>query len=401
MRVLHVIPSLSVKEGGPSLALPVMAHALRQQGIEVTIATTDDDGRGKRRLVALGQYTIDDQQIHYIYFRKNTDFYKVSFQLRHWLVNHVTDFHVVHIHALFSCSSIAAAVIARREGVPYVIRPLGVLNKWGMTNRRRILKKLSLRWIELPILRSAAAIHYTSRAEQLEASLVHPAVASLPSAVIPLAIEAVNQSAESAGFFAKFPEASGRPIVLFLSRLDRKKGLELLLEAFARVRSSVDRSLLVIAGEGTPDYTASLRARADALNLNRDIVWAGFLSGNEKTAVFAAASTFVLPSFSENFGIAALEALAAGVPVILSDQVALSDEIRDADAGLVVPCEAEPLAEKIITLLLDPELRQRFATNSRRLVQERFSMEAVGQALKDLYQRCSSLKFSTSAKRDE
>ena len=400
MRILHVIPSLSVKEGGPSLALPVMARALSQQGIEVTVATTDDDGRDKRQTVASGQGT-DDQRIHYIYFRRNTGFYKVSFQLRHWLLKHVTEFHVVHIHALFSYTSIVAAVIARREGVPYVIRPLGVLNKWGMTNRRRTLKKISLHWIEWPILRSASAVHYTSKAEQLEASLAHPGIASLPSAVIPLAIEAVNPSAESAGFFARFPEASGRPVVLFLSRLDRKKGLELLLEAFARVRSSVDRSLLVIAGEGTPGYTASLRARADALNLNRDIVWAGFLSGDEKTAALAAATIFVLPSFSENFGIAALEALAVGVPVILSDQVALSDEIRDADAGLVAPCEAEPLAEKIITLLLDPELRRRFGANSRRLVQERFSMEAVGQALKDLYQRCSPSKLSALATRDE
>src|SRR5207249_8975045 len=106
MRVLHVIPSLSVKEGGPSLALPVMARALRQQGVEVTIATTDDDGRGKRLTVALGQSTIDDQQVQYIYFRKNTDFYKISFQLWHWLVKHVAEFHVVHIHALFSYSSI-------------------------------------------------------------------------------------------------------------------------------------------------------------------------------------------------------------------------------------------------------------------------------------------------------
>jgi glycosyltransferase involved in cell wall biosynthesis len=400
MRILHVIPSLSVKEGGPSLALPVMALALSKQGIEVTVATTDDDGRGKRKAVALG-HCIDDQRIHYIYFRKNTDFYKISFQLCRWLVKHVAEFHVVHIHALFSCSSIAAALIARREGVPYVIRPLGVLNKWGMTNRRRTLKKLSLRWIELPILRSAAAIHYTSPAEQLEASLVHPTIASLPSAVIPLAIEARNSSPGSAGFFAKFPGAFGRPVVLFLSRLDRKKGLELLLEAFARVRSKVEGALLVIAGEGTPGYTASLRARADALNLNRDIIWAGFLSGDEKAAAFAAASTFVLPSFSENFGIAALEALAAGVPVVLSDQVALSDEIRDADAGLVTPCEAGPLAEKITMLLLDAELRQRFSTNSRRLVQERFSIEVIGGALKDLYQRCTPLALSASTKRNE
>src|SRR6266478_6931973 len=120
MRVLHVIPSLSVKDGGPSLALPVMARALSQRGIGVTIATTDDDGRGKRQGVALGQRT-DDQRIHYIYFRKNTEFYKFSFQLTRWLLKHVTDFEVVHIHALFSYSSVVAGFVARSRQIPYII----------------------------------------------------------------------------------------------------------------------------------------------------------------------------------------------------------------------------------------------------------------------------------------
>jgi glycosyltransferase involved in cell wall biosynthesis len=401
MKILHVLPSLSAKHGGPSAAMPALAHALREADVEVTVVSTDDDGPGMHLQVPLGSEIRGQGGARHLYFRKNTEFYKVSFQLWHWLVNHVTEFHVVHIHALFSYSSIAAAVIARRRRVPYVIRPLGVLNRWGMANRRPILKKLSLRWIELPLLRSAAAMHYTSQAEQLEARFAHPAIASLPSAVIPLAIEAANQSAESAQFFAKFPEASGRQIVLFLSRLHPKKGLELLLEAFARVRSKVGSALLVIAGEGTAGYTASLRARANALNLSRDIVWTGFLGGDDKAAAFAAATIFVLPSFSENFGMAALEALAAGVPVILSDQVALSDEIRDADAGLVAPCEVAPFAEKIVTLLLDPELRQRFGTNSRRLVQERFSTQVVGRALKELYQRCTPPKFPASPQQDE
>jgi len=183
--------------------------------------------------------------------------------------------------------------------------------------------------------------------------------------------------------------------------LDPKKGVELLLEVFSYVRSKVHNAILVIAGEGTARYTASLRSRANALNLARDIVWAGFLVGDEKAGAFAAASVFVLPSISENFGIAALEALAAGVPVVLSNEVALSDEIRDADAGLVAPREVEPMAEKIIALLSNPELRRRFAANSRRLVQERFLTEPVGRALKDLYERCAVSAFSASSKQNE
>src|SRR5262245_50001383 len=99
MKVLHVIPSLSAKEGGPSLALPVMARALRQQGVEVTIATTDDDGRGERRTVPLSRLIKDEDGVQYIYFRKNTEFYKFSLQLTRWLLKHVIDFDIAHIHA--------------------------------------------------------------------------------------------------------------------------------------------------------------------------------------------------------------------------------------------------------------------------------------------------------------
>jgi glycosyltransferase involved in cell wall biosynthesis len=389
MRVLHVIPSLSVKEGGPSLALPVMARALSQQGVEVTIATTDDDGRGERRAVPLRRFIKDEEGVQYIYFRKNTEFYKFSLQLTRWLLKHVSDFDLVHIHSLFSYSSVMTGFVARSRQIPYIIRPLGVLNQWGMKNRRPILKKLSLRWIELPILRSASAIHYTSRAEQVEANLAHPSIGALPSVVIPLAIEAVNQSRASAAFLAKFPEASGRPIVLFLSRLDPKKGIELLLTAFSEIRKRSPHTMLVIAGDGTPYYKASLRAKADELGLNRHVLWAGFLRDAEKEAAFAAASVFILPSFSENFGIAALEALATGVPTVLSDQVALSDDVREADAGLVVPCEAAQIATAILQLLSNPDLRNRVSANARRLAKERFSTESLTRALTDLYKRCS------------
>jgi glycosyltransferase involved in cell wall biosynthesis len=227
MKVLHVIPSLSPKQGGPSLVLPVIVRALTEAGLQVDVATTDDDGTRAHLSVPLEQ-PIEQNGATYIYFRKSTEFYKFSFQLTRWLRKHVRDFDVVHIHALFSYSSIAAGFIARRQGVPYIVRPLGVLSRWGMQNRRPVLKALSFRMLESQILGNASAIHYTTKIEQCEAEASFPILKTVKSIVVPLPV-VTKQGGDAGRFFDKFPAAKGRPIILFLSRIDPKKGIELLL----------------------------------------------------------------------------------------------------------------------------------------------------------------------------
>ena len=390
MKVLHVIPSLSPKHGGPSVALPAMAQALVAQGIDVTIATTDDDGPGRRSNVPLETPVLMPSGARCFYFRKSTEFYKISSTMRHWLRKQITEFDVVHLHALFSFSSIAAARIARQRGVPYIVRPLGVLNRWGMEHRRPILKQLSLRFLDLPALRGAASIHFTSRAEMNEAVAAAPAIAQIPSAIIPLPVASVPPEDDGdADFFSRFPQARGRAIILFLSRIDKKKGVELLLDAFKAVRTDIPEALLVIAGTGDEAYTQSLRERATTLGVMDDMIWAGFLEGAAKAAAFRAATVFVLPSYSENFGIAAAEALAHGVPSVISDQVALSEDIAEADAGIIVPCKATAIATALSSLLRKPETRARLTANARQLVSQKYSDQAVGQALLALYKSVS------------
>ena len=146
-------------------------------------------------------------------------------------------------------------------------------------------------------------------------------------------------------FHERFPESAGRTLILFLSRIDPKKGIELLLEAFARIAGRFPQTVLVIAGKGEPKYTARLRATAERLLPAGRIVWTGFLQGREKLAAFAAAELFVLPSHSENFGVVVVEAMAAGRACVLSDQVALAEEIAEARAGIAVRCNVGELAE--------------------------------------------------------
>ena len=261
LRVLHVIPSVSPKHGGPSVALPLFARALARQNVKVTIATTDDDGPGARLDVPLDEVISRPGEPDYIYFRKNTEFYKISRTMARWLRHHVADYDIVHIHALFSFSSFAAARAARRARVPYIVRPLGVLNEWGMENRRRFLKQWSLKIVELPILRGAAAIHYTAGAERREAAAAHPEIVSLRSVVIPIPI-AVVPGGEAAQVHKRFSVTASRRIILFLSRLHPKKGIELLLSAFQEIRGEFPDALLVVAGSGEENYVHSLRQKA-------------------------------------------------------------------------------------------------------------------------------------------
>jgi len=384
MKILHVIPSISLEHGGPSVALATMARGLVERGVAVDIATTDDDGPGGRLAVPLGVPVTRDGVTH-IYFRKQTELYKASFGLRTWLERSVRDYDLIHVHALFSHSSVAAARQAFRQGVPYIVRPLGVLNRWGMINRRRWLKAMSFRIVERPLLRHAAAIHFTSRQEQAEASRL--GLKTRP-VVIPLGIDLREFASlpERTEFLERFPKLAGRPIVLFLSRIDPKKGIELLLEAFSKIAERLPEPVLVIAGKGEADYAARLRAKAARLIPDARIVWAGFLQDRDKLAAFSAADLFVLPSHSENFGVAAVEAMAAGLACVVSEHVAVAEEIAAAQAGAMVQCDVAELAQAIERLLVAPALRASYARNARRLTSECFSMDVMTQRLITVYE---------------
>jgi glycosyltransferase involved in cell wall biosynthesis len=383
MKVLHVIPSVALSQGGPSLAVSLIASGLSKAGVKVDVATTDDDGEGGHLDVPLNT-AIDQNGATFYYFRRHSRFYKASWSLTRWLSENIQRYDLLHIHALFSYSSCAAAHLAIKKGVPYIVRPLGVLNRWGMENRRKLLKRFSFRLIEQRILRNASAIHYTSRQEKSEAE---QAGATTTPVVIPLGIDLSDFESLPGPdpFYAQFPVASGRKTILFLSRLDAKKGLDLLLPAFAEIHGRHPEALLVIAGSGEKSFVDQLHEMARRLAIDSHIVWAGFLNGQDKLAALAAASFFTLPSYSENFGLALVEALAAGLPCVVSDQIGIASDVEEFEAGLRVPCEVSALAAAFERLLVEPRLCEQLSINARRLANNRFSPDAMISSLVGLY----------------
>jgi glycosyltransferase involved in cell wall biosynthesis len=265
------------------------------------------------------------------------------------------------------------------------MRPLGLLNRWGMENRRLWMKALSFRLLDRPTLDRAAAIHYTSHAEDSEAARL--GLRARP-VVVPLGIDlkAYDTVSSPQPFFEKFREAAGKRVVLFLSRLDPKKGIESLLDAFAQINPTELNGVLVIAGSGDASYEAHLREHAAHLHLEPHVIWSGFLSGEDKRSALAAADLFVLPSRSENFGIALVEALAAGKACIATEGVAISEDMREHEAGIVIPVDDAPaLAAAMKRMLTDDALRSRSGVNASRLAADRFSLQAMGEALAGLY----------------
>lgn len=383
MRVLHVIPSLSAKDGGPSVALPLMERALKGRGVEVTVATTVD-GSSSARSGSPTAVPVEVEGTVRYYFRRQTDYYKYSSDLSRWLDREVTKFDVVHVHALFSHASVTGALAARRKSVPYIIRPLGVLNEYGMTAKRALLKRISFHFIERPLLEHASAVHFTSPQERTEAERLG---ICLRAVVLPIGIDLARfeHLPEAAEFLSAWPRASTRRLVLFLSRLDPKKGLEVLLDGFVAVRRQAPEAMLVVAGGGDARYVEGLKARAARLGIDQDILWTGHLDERSKLGALGAASAFVLPSLSENFGIAAVEALAAGIPSVLSIGVGISEEVLRAGAGMIVQNDPGAVADALVRILGDEGLSRALAVSARALARERYSLEAMGKGLIDLY----------------
>jgi glycosyltransferase involved in cell wall biosynthesis len=375
MRVLHVIPAVAARYGGPSVAVTGMCRALADQRVETTIVTTDADGPG-RLPVPIGQMS-EASGIPTIYFRRRgSDSYKWAPGLANWLTEHAKTFDLVHVHAVFSYASMTAGLVAQTARIPFLVRPLGTLDPWSVGRhrwRKRALLSIGLR----RALAAASAMHYTTAAEQ---RLAESAVPWLPrGVVVPLGIEDV--------FFAPGePPDVAQPYVLTLSRLDPKKGVDLLIRAFheAGGRPGGARWRLVIAGDGDARYVRHLKGLAASGAAAGRIVFPGWVEGERRESWLRRASLFALPSAQENFGVALVEAMACGVPALVTPGVNFAPEIGGAGAGWIVERSAPAIATALHEALTDGPARLRRGMAARRLAQP-FRWTAVGRTLAALY----------------
>lgn len=384
MRVLHVIPSVAPRYGGPSRAIFEMCRALQEKGVDQMVATTDADGGG-RLPVDLAK-TLDYDGVPTIFFsRQWSEAFKYSRPLARWLESEVSEFDVVHVHAVFSHSSLAASRACRRHGVPYVVRPLGSLDPWSLS-QKRLRKRLLWHLGVKQMLQGCSAIHYTTAAERC---LTERALSLTNGTVVPLGVDAelLNEPKTSEIFRARHPTIGQSPYVLVLCRLHPKKRLELFLDVFLEVtrKSEFEHWRLVVAGVGLTGYVARLQRLLRERDDDGRVLMTGWLEGVERTAALREAALLALPSRQENFGLSVAEAMACGVPVLISPHVNLAEEIDAAGAGWVVASERGPLLRVLEEVLRNEGERVSRGRSGRALVQSRFTWTAVAEELAKLY----------------
>ncbi|MDB9518301.1 glycosyltransferase [Roseofilum reptotaenium CS-1145] len=391
LNILHVIPSVSPLRGGPSYAVINMVKALRKQGINAEIATTDDNGATGQPLdVPLGKRT-DYQGVPIYFFPAGSSSgasltqdrgFLFSWPLTQWLWKHIQDYDLIHTHYLFSYASTCAAVIAKYHKTPYIRRTIGQLSPWALAQSRGKKQLYSL-LIERHNLNQAAAIHCTSDGEALD---VRNYGITAPTVTISLGVEIPEiQPDAKAELRKKYDIPLDAPIILFLSRLHYKKRPDLLIEALHQVKSKHPNIYLLLAGSGDPEYIQELNQLLHQLDLQKCTRFTGFVTGKDKDLVLQGSDIFVLPSFSENFGIAVVEALAAGLPAIVTPEVQIAPEIEQANAGLVVEGNRESVASAI-TQLLDSD-NQQLDQKGQTLVKHCYSWPAIAEKLADIYLR--------------
>ncbi|HZQ91817.1 MAG TPA: glycosyltransferase [Terriglobales bacterium] len=383
LRILHVIPSVAPISGGPAHAVVGMARALMRRGAVVNIATTDL-WMPAEEPVPLDSFT-DWRGVPTIFFRHQTPPHLTfSWGLTRWLGRHVRDYDAVHIHTVFSWATTPASHYAWRAGVPYIIRPLGTLDRYSLS-RSWLRKRIYLWLLDRRNLQHASALHFTSELEQRE-------VAELglrtPGTVIPLGVEEPQApSAAEIEAFRQQHNLQGQVAVLSLGRIDPKKGIDTALEAVAALTSQGLGVRYLIAGSGQPQYEAQLRELASRPSLAGRVEFLGNVAGREKALALAAADVFLLPSLDENFGVAAAEALAAGVPLVISGRVGIASLVSRADAGVVTGCDVVSVTAGLLQLLQHPERRRLMGENGRRLAREYFDWDVIAELLESLYRR--------------
>lgn len=380
MRVLHVSLTMSVEAGGPPVAVRGLARALADRGIESEIVTTSG-GRYREPAPSMPGLSVRTFAASPLSSAWNGH----SPSLARFVLTHIADFDIVHVHELWHHPGYVSTIAASRYGRPRVVSLRGGLDPVAL-GQKSARKRLYMKLVQGPMLRSAAAVHALTEAEAGQARALDVGVSPvvIPNGVDPGLSDGFG-GADVPAFVRRHPTLAGKRVILFLGRLTANKGLDLLVRSFAVVKRRIEDAALLIVGPNKGDTRPRVQRLLDEARLLDSTVFTGALAGRDKLAALACADVFVLPSRAEGFSNAVLEAMAAGIPVVVSEQCNFP-EVAESQAGRVVRNDVFQIANAISDYLRDDSKRRTAGAKGRSLVEERYSWPKVAAAFADLYQ---------------
>jgi glycosyltransferase involved in cell wall biosynthesis len=373
LNLLRLIRSLNPSGGGPMEGVRQITPHLVDLGVSTTVASLDPPGAS----------WLQDQPSQAIGLGPVS----AGYGWRRGLPSRIRALALQHdaviIHGIWQYQAYATWRALRGSGIPYFVYTHGMLDPWfKRTYPLKHLKKWAYwPWADYRVLRDASAVLFTTEQERMLARQsfwlykANEVVVGYGTSAPPPDAERQRKA-----FLNRFPHLCGKRILLFLSRIHPKKGVDLLIEGFAAVASSDPRLQLVIVGPDQVGWQAALLKRAAALGIADRITWSGMLTGDLKWGAFRCAELFCLPSHQENFGIVVAEALACGLPVAIAEPVNISQEVEAAGAGLVHADTVAGTTEALRRwLALSDAKRQEMACSAELLFRERFDFSSVAK----------------------
>lgn len=381
LRLLHVVPTYlpALRYGGPIRSVHALCRALAADGHDVHVFTTSVDGPADSDVPLLKPVDLEGVKVTYFPSRWLRRLYW-SPPMHRALQTSVGGFDLVHLHAVFLWPIWAAARAARARGIPYVISPRGMLVPELIRRKSRWVKAAWIALVERANLEAAAAIHATSAVEARHLAGFGwklPPIATIPHGVDdPPPPSSMPLSSDIAAAL------SAGPSVLAFGRISWEKGLDRLIAALPQT----PMARVVVAGDDADGSAAALAAQARALDVERQVtIVARHVEGVDKEALFAAARVFAMTSLSENFGLAAFEAMRRGVPVLATPDVGMSEIVRESGAGCVTDASAASIAAGLNALLGDPAGARAMGEAGRAHVVAHYGWPSVAARMAALY----------------
>jgi glycosyltransferase involved in cell wall biosynthesis len=381
MKILHILPSVNPKGGGPMEGVRQRGLCLIEMGHQVEVVTLDDN-----KAAFLADYPL---RVHAL--GPSVGGYSYNPKLVPWLRTYACNYDAVIINGLWQYHAFGAWRALHNRGVPYFVFTHGMMDPWfKVTYPIKHLKKwLYWPWADYRVLRDARAVLFTSEEERLLARKsfwlyqAKEAVVAYGTSTPPQNSKALRDI-----FLAAYPELRGKRILTFLSRIHEKKGCDLLIEAFARVANLNSSLHLLIAGPDQTNLKPKLLAMARALGIADRVSWAGMLQGDMKWGAFYSSEVYLLPSHQENFGIAVAEALACGLPVLISDKVNIWREIQADGVGIVNSDTVEGTEKTLRSwIALSKQAQDEMAKKAKVTFEKRFTVDAMADSLIEVIHR--------------
>lgn len=382
MKILQIAENLYLESGGPTKVIGELAEILNLRGVETTVFSTIRRKKKANVYPLVTESAFFEQNfLSFFWPGYSTDFSKEIFR-------RIKEFDVIHVHEIWHYPHYAACVAARNAGVPYIITPHGAVDSWCL-HRRAFKKKVFFNVAEKKIFSEAAAVQALT---QSEADIIKKLVPKSKVVQIPngINLDDFKIMPNREEFNRAFNIAPEEKVILFLSRIDKKKGLDILARAFGTIACREKRVRLVIAGPDNSGYAREIKKKLEDEKATDKTIFCGNLSGKDKMAALARADIFVLPSYSEGFSMAILEAMACGIPAIFTKQCNFPEAGR-SKAALVIDASEIQLMQAINLLLESFELRFRIGNNAKKLIEQDFSLDAISAKLISLYHKVAKI----------